>query len=553
MPEYNLYQFDSVLKKIYDRLDKVECCCASTNGANIGLGEGIFYKKNKYNIFQFKSLIAGDNISLVSTNNSITINSIGSTVDCQNIKDCIGIDSLGAPNKYLNEQGNFVTVSGSGFSCSDLSTCSTTNLPEGTNLYYTSLRAITALTGQNISIFANDSGYITSSSLTPYLTIASAVSTYQPIGTYATATNSMNFTNKTGNISQWANDSGYITASALSPYLLSSIASSTYEPIITPGTTAQYWRGDKTWQPFPTITSGTVTSVSMTTPTGLDITGSPITTSGTLGLTFTSGYSIPTISSQTNWDTAYTNRITSLTTTGTSGAATLIGNTLNIPQYSGGGSGTVTNVSALTLGTTGTDLSSSVANSTTTPVITLNVPTASAINRGVLSSTDWSTFNNKLDTSTGLYYINRATSGFTTITGAGSGISYSYEIPAGTMIIGDIATTDLFVDRTGGTGNMTIRFYFNTTNSISGAILAGTANYANTNLYAGITRTFSVESSTVTNAFNTGASASGDIPSGGASAMSVLNIDWSVPQWIIIHISMAGTGSATCKMFRMYK
>jgi hypothetical protein len=57
--------------------------------------------------------------------------------------------------------------------------------------------------------------------------------------------------------------------------------------------------------------------------------------------------------------------------------------------------GTVTSVSALTLGTTGTDLSSSVANSTTTPVITLNVPTASATNRGALSSTDWSTFNSK--------------------------------------------------------------------------------------------------------------------------------------------------------------
>lgn len=57
--------------------------------------------------------------------------------------------------------------------------------------------------------------------------------------------------------------------------------------------------------------------------------------------------------------------------------------------------GTVTSVSALTLGTTGTDLSSTVANPTTTPVITLNVPTASASNRGALSSTDWSTFNSK--------------------------------------------------------------------------------------------------------------------------------------------------------------
>lgn len=57
--------------------------------------------------------------------------------------------------------------------------------------------------------------------------------------------------------------------------------------------------------------------------------------------------------------------------------------------------GTVTSVAALTLGTTGTDVSSSVATGTSTPVITLNVPTASAINRGALSSTDWSTFNGK--------------------------------------------------------------------------------------------------------------------------------------------------------------
>ena len=78
-----------------------------------------------------------------------------------------------------------------------------------------------------------------------------------------------------------------------------------------------------------------------------------------------------------------------LTTTGTTadGIITI--------ASTGGGSGTVTNVSALTLGTTGTDLSSTVANSTTTPVITLNVPNASAANRGALTSTDWSTFNGK--------------------------------------------------------------------------------------------------------------------------------------------------------------
>jgi hypothetical protein len=57
--------------------------------------------------------------------------------------------------------------------------------------------------------------------------------------------------------------------------------------------------------------------------------------------------------------------------------------------------GTVTSVAAITLGTTGTDLSSTVANGTTTPVITLQVPTASATNRGALSSADWTTFNGK--------------------------------------------------------------------------------------------------------------------------------------------------------------
>jgi hypothetical protein len=42
--------------------------------------------------------------------------------------------------------------------------------------------------------------------------------------------------------------------------------------------------------------SGTVTSVAMTVPTGLSVTGSPITTSGTLALSLSSGYTIPTTS-----------------------------------------------------------------------------------------------------------------------------------------------------------------------------------------------------------------------------------------------------------------
>lgn len=58
-----------------------------------------------------------------------------------------------------------------------------------------------------------------------------------------------------------------------------------------------------------TAGSGTVTSVAMTVPTGLSVSGTPITTSGTLAVTLAAGYSIPTTTSQTNWDSAYTQRL----------------------------------------------------------------------------------------------------------------------------------------------------------------------------------------------------------------------------------------------------
>lgn len=50
---------------------------------------------------------------------------------------------------------------------------------------------------------------------------------------------------------------------------------------------------------------GTVTSVAATVPTGFSIAGSPITSSGTLAITFAAGYSLPTDASQANWNTAF--------------------------------------------------------------------------------------------------------------------------------------------------------------------------------------------------------------------------------------------------------
>ena len=63
--------------------------------------------------------------------------------------------------------------------------------------------------------------------------------------------------------------------------------------------TAYDLTADRSWS------VGSVTSVGLSVPTGLSVANSPVTGSGTLAVTFTAGYSIPTTSSQSNWDTAY--------------------------------------------------------------------------------------------------------------------------------------------------------------------------------------------------------------------------------------------------------
>ena len=54
-----------------------------------------------------------------------------------------------------------------------------------------------------------------------------------------------------------------------------------------------------------TSNAGTVTSVGLSVPTGFSVTGSPVTSSGTLTLKFANGYSLPTEARQGQWDDAY--------------------------------------------------------------------------------------------------------------------------------------------------------------------------------------------------------------------------------------------------------
>jgi len=85
--------------------------------------------------------------------------------------------------------------------------------------------------------------------------------------------------------------------------------------------------------------SGSVTSVSVTSANGLAGTVTNLTTTPAISLSTTvtgllkgNGTAISAATSGTDYQAPIT-----LTTTGTSGAATFIGNTLNIPQYTGGG------------------------------------------------------------------------------------------------------------------------------------------------------------------------------------------------------------------------
>ena len=285
------------------------------------------------------------------------------------------------------------------------------------------------------------------------------------------------------------NPSGFITASALTPYLTITLAASTYYPIPT-GTVSQYIRGDGTLATFPTIPSITPAALTKTDDTNVTLTlgGTPATsllqsTSLTLGWTGTLADS--RITSATTWNnkvtslssgtgisiggtttvpivtntapdqtvvltpstgisvtgtypsftiastiTQYTDALArlaiSLTTTGTSGAATYNSTTgvLNIPQYLSGG-GMIYPAAGIAL-STGSAWGTSITN----------------------NSADWNTA-----------YTNRITSLTTTGSGAATLVSNVLNIPtpptagAVTQIV---AGTNVTISPVGGTGIVTI-------------------------------------------------------------------------------------------------
>jgi hypothetical protein len=139
-----------------------------------------------------------------------------------------------------------------------------------------------------------------------------------------------------------------------------------------------------TTTPAITLTLGALTGV--TSINGLVITANTatITTGIWNGTAIIDTY----ISSATNWNTAYTNMITSLTTTGSSGAATLTSNVLNIPNYTLAGLGgqplntNLTSVSGLTF------VSTSFVKMTAAGTFTLDTNTYLTANQSITLSGD---------------------------------------------------------------------------------------------------------------------------------------------------------------------
>ena len=122
----------------------------------------------------------------------------------------------------------------------------------------------------------------------------------------------------------------------------------------------------------------------------------------------------------------------------------------------------------ITIGTSGTDINVSGSPITTSGNITINIPTASATNRGLLSSSDWSSFNSKLS-SVGLsmpsaFVVSNSpltANGTIAVTGAGTVAQY---------IRGDGSLADF--PEAGG-GGASVSYYLN--GSVSQGTIGGIA------------------------------------------------------------------------------
>ena len=123
----------------------------------------------------------------------------------------------------------------------------------------------------------------------------------------------------------------------------------------------------------------------------------------------------------------------------------------------------------ITLGSSGTDVSVTGSPITSSGNITINIPTASATNRGLLSSANWTTFNNKVS-SVGLSMPSAFAVANSPITGSGT-IAVTGAGTVAQYIRGDGSLADF--PSGGGGGGSSVNYYLN--GSVSQGTIGGIA------------------------------------------------------------------------------
>ena len=249
---------------------------------------------------------------------------------------------------------------------------------------------------------------------------------------------------------------------------------------------------------------------------------------------------------------------------------------LTVTQQAGILAGTgITAINSLTgavqtigTGTTGTDFA--VVSSGTSH--TFNLPTASASNRGALSTADWSTFNGKFNTPTGttadyvrgdgtlatfptlpvVYKSAIDTAGYV---GTLNTAVYTQLIPANTFAAGDVIRVIYRTRKTGTNGNQVLRIYVNSTPDLVGSPIQFAAynNPNNTNAYNQITRVLAIKTST--NNTEVAAIAINQAQDFGQfSSITTCAINWTLARYIVFAIqSTSATDTNLGSMYSIEK
>lgn len=343
---------------------------------------------------------------------------------------------------------------------------------ESGNLYFTAPRAVTALTGQNISIFTNNSGFITSADLAPYALLNSPTFTGTVTLPAGQSVNDVILQSAGSASSFLAADGNYHSVAATSPGGTSGAVQFN---------NAGAFGGFGTWDGTSLTVSHLVGQYSNAAgsayinPDGSAVFGGgalTITNVGVLTAANLSGTNTGDVTIGTANGLSLAGQVLSLALGSSSAFGTVKVDGITITAIGGvisasGGSGTVTSVSI----TPANGVSGSVATATTTPAITLTLGaiTPTSVNAIALSGTSTPSL-----AVTGTSSISGANTGDVTI-GTANGLSLTAQVlslaAANTSTTGALTSTDwnTFNGKLSPFGSQTANFFYASPNGSAGS------------------------------------------------------------------------------------